>query len=114
VEAQLGATPEFAWELAETDAELVQALEGEYAGVRMGDEWEAARLVRRLGDRVPGQGWRVFYALIAVAVLVLPAVVVSAVVDLDAGVTVLGVTIGLVVSAAVVVGTAGTPYGGDY
>ena len=80
----------------------------------MSHEWEAARLARQLGDRVPSQGWRVFYTVIAVVVLVLPAVVVSAVVDLDAGATVFGVTIGLVVCAAVVVGTAGTPYGGDY
>ena len=77
-------------------------------------EPEAVGVIRRTGHRVAGQGWRLLYTLITLAIVVLPAVVVGVFVDAAAGATIGGVMIGIVLCAAVVIMSAGTDYSGDY
>ena len=108
----------------ETRAERIKRKwdEGEPARAARRTEREAARqpkreavgLLRRMGRRMAGQGWRLLYTLITIAIVVLPTVVAWVLVDSDAAAKVFGAMIGIVVVAAAIVLSAGTKYSGDW
>ena len=108
----------------ETRAERIKRKwdEGEPERAARRAEREAARqpkrhavgLLRRLGHRLVGLGWRLLFTLITLAVVALPAVVVGVFVDSDAGAMVGGVMTAIVLVAVVIVMSAGTKYSGDW